>query len=377
MSYAVRPTASIACCPSTATSKGKPPVRRISATTSALMGESSTRSTRGGPSRAASTTFPGAAARVFDACALSADSVNQKVDPSPARLSTPISPPIRATSSRQMASPSPEPPCLRVDDASACENGKNSRPMTSGAMPAPLSCTSTRRPRRPPSSSCAAAVTTTSPLSANFTALPTRLVGTWRSRAASPTTYVDALASGRTKSESPFISALSDSMLATSTSTSGKKKGLRSSSSLPASIFEKSRMSLMTESSSPADVLATSTYRRCRSSSTVRESRSTIPMTPLSGVRSSWLMLATKALLAALAAIASSLARPSSISAARRSSSRRRRSVTSRAMICLPTTRCCLSRTGERTPSTCTTLPSFRVIDHSTGPGGTVMHTSA
>ena len=53
--------------------------------------------------------------------------VNQKVLPTPSSLSTPISPPIAATSWREMASPSPVPPYLRVVEESACEKVSKSR----------------------------------------------------------------------------------------------------------------------------------------------------------------------------------------------------------------------------------------------------------
>ena len=50
---------------------------------------------------------------------LGATMVNQKVEPCPGTLSTPMSPPISSTSRLQMAKPSPVPPYLRVVDASA------------------------------------------------------------------------------------------------------------------------------------------------------------------------------------------------------------------------------------------------------------------
>ena len=56
----------------------------------------------------------------------SSRSVNQNVEPTPGELVTPISPPIRCTSCRQIARPSPVPPCSRVVDASTCENGRKS-----------------------------------------------------------------------------------------------------------------------------------------------------------------------------------------------------------------------------------------------------------
>ena len=75
--------------------------------------------------------------------------VNQNVLPRPGSPWAPISPPISSTSSRQMLSPRPVPPCVRVVDESACENGSNSRSACAASMPIPVSVTSkrTRRPR--------------------------------------------------------------------------------------------------------------------------------------------------------------------------------------------------------------------------------------
>src|ERR1700722_16123689 len=52
--------------------------------------------------------------------------VNQKHEPWSGVLSTPIRPPMRSASCRQMASPSPVPPYLRVVELSACTNAWNS-----------------------------------------------------------------------------------------------------------------------------------------------------------------------------------------------------------------------------------------------------------
>ena len=68
-----------------------------------------------------------------------------------------------------------------------------------------------------------------------------------------------------------------------------------SSSSLPASTFEKSRMSLMIVSSASPAPRTPSAYWRWRSSSSVFSSRPVRPMTPFMGVRISWLIVATNA----------------------------------------------------------------------------------
>ena len=84
-------------------------------------------------------------------------------------------------------------------------------------------------------------------------------------------------------------------------------------SSLPASILEKSRMSLMTVSSASAERLdQAEVLALLAASSSVSSASSVMPMMPFIGVRISWLMLARNSLLARLAASAASLARCSS-----------------------------------------------------------------
>ena len=80
-----------------------------------------------------------------------------------------------------------------------------------------------------------------------------------------------------------------------------------SSSSLPASILEKSRMSLRIDSSESADDLTMFWYSRCSAVRSVLSSSSVMPRMPFIGVRISWLILARKLLLAPLAASAAFL----------------------------------------------------------------------
>ena len=94
------------------------------------------------------------------------------------------------------------------------------------------------------------------------------------------------------------------------------RKSIVSSSSLPASILEKSRMSLMTASSDSAETLDhVQVFALLARSASVSRTSSVMPMTPFMGVRISWLMLARNSLLARLAASAASLASRSSSSA--------------------------------------------------------------
>jgi hypothetical protein len=93
-----------------------------------------------------------------------------------------------------------------------------------------------------------------------------------------------------------------------SATVSRKLNGATSSSILPASIFEKSRMSLMIVSSDSADWCVAFKYERCSSVMSVSRASSVMPMMPFMGVRISWLMLARKALFASVADSARSLA---------------------------------------------------------------------
>ena len=76
----------------------------------------------------------------------------------------------------------------------------------------------------------------------------------------------------------------------------------------PASILPMSSTSSICASASCADVDSVSTISRCDSDMLVSRSRSDIAITPLSGVRISWLTLARNLPLAAFASSARSLA---------------------------------------------------------------------
>jgi len=82
---------------------------------------------------------------------------------------------------------------------------------------------------------------------------------------------------------------------------------------LPASIFEKSKISLMMLSRASPERLMILTDSLCSALSGVFNSRLTKPNTPFNGVRISWLMVAKKSLLARVALSAASLARSSSV----------------------------------------------------------------
>ncbi len=85
---------------------------------------------------------------------------------------------------------------------------------------------------------------------------------------------------------------------------SRRSKGCASMSMRPASIFEKSRMSLMIVSSESPESRMVVAKSRWSSVNGVSSSSPLMPMTAFIGVRISWLIVARKALLASLAASA-------------------------------------------------------------------------
>ena len=129
--------------------------------------------------------------------------------------------------------------------------------------------------------------------------------------------------SSRPAARDPCACADSATSSAASSTTWTRLKSMVSSSSLPASTFEKSRMSLMIVSSASPAPRTPSAYCRWRSSSSVFSSRPVSPMTPFIGVRISWLIVARNADLAREASSASSRVSASSRRASRSERSRR------------------------------------------------------
>ena len=87
-----------------------------------------------------------------------------------------------------------------------------------------------------------------------------------------------------------------------------RSKSISSNSIRPASIFERSRISLRSPSKESADVFTNSRSSRCSLVKSVASTSSVIPMMPFIGVRISWLMFARNSLFALLAASAASFA---------------------------------------------------------------------
>ena len=135
---------------------------------------------------------------------------------------------------------------------------------------------------------------TTSPRSVNLTALPTRLIRTWRSRAGVAAQRASARRRRRRRpARGPCRGRAARAARRRPRRRRAGRSRRVSSSSLPASIFEKSRMSLMIVSSaSPRRADRLGVARAARRRASVSSSSSVMPMTPFIGVRISWLMLA-------------------------------------------------------------------------------------
>ena len=163
----------------------------------------------------------------------------------PVSDSTQMRPPINSTRFFEIASPSPVPPYLRVVDASAWLNDWNILLHCSGVMPIPESRTQKCNSTPSAFSATVSMPTTISPLSVNLTALLPRLIKTWPSRRGSPNSAVGTSGAALNSSSSPLSSAFIPTRLARLSITSSSRKPMVSIDILPASILEKSKMSLM------------------------------------------------------------------------------------------------------------------------------------
>ena len=174
-------------------------------------------------------------------------------------------------------------------------------------MPMPVSRTEKVSSWNAASSSRQRAVTesTTSPRSVNLTAFESRFNRIWRKRVTSPAMPAGVSSPIRYARSMPFSAARVATRSSALSTHSRTSNGCDSSSSLPASILEKSRMSLMTVRSASPLWRTTSAYSRCSSLSSVLSRSPLIPITAFIGVRISWLIVARNALLASLACSAS------------------------------------------------------------------------
>ena len=110
----------------------------------------------------------------------------RKRDPRPSRLSALTTPLIRSQSRLVMARPNPVPPKRREVELSLWTNGRNSAERVEGAMPGPVSATTSSR-RLPPSLVRSVISAVTVPVSVNLIAFEIRLTRICRMRKASLT----------------------------------------------------------------------------------------------------------------------------------------------------------------------------------------------
>ena len=186
---------------------------------------------------------------------------------------------------REIFNPSPVPPYFLVVEPSPWQNGSKILAIWSGVMPIPVSDTSNSNSTSGAEESLADTLTITSPCSVNFRAFPTRLVITWRSLPGSPRSASGTESSKWQRISSLRSSAISNNISSTSSTHTRGEKSMDASSGLPASIFEKSRMSLMISSRNPADRRTATAYSRCSRLRWVSSSMLVIPITPFIGVR--------------------------------------------------------------------------------------------
>ncbi|KRD39826.1 hypothetical protein ASE35_05760 [Lysobacter sp. Root916] len=238
----------------------------------------------------------------------------QKWLPPPGFSSSPISPPSSWVRVRAMVVPKPVPPKRRVGPVSTCSKAWKMRSASWLGTPMPVSRTEkrshTRRSESPLSARSPArrATSDTPPFSVNLTALCIRFNSTWVSNALSPLRRTGTSSSMSTLKVRPLAEASGCSIFCRRLSTSCRLKSTSRRCSLPASIAEMSSTSLTSNSSDCAEVWMTSAYSRCSGARRVPCMSSAMPMMPFKGVRSSWLILARKRLLASLARRASSVA---------------------------------------------------------------------
>ena len=126
----------------------------------------------------------------------------------------------------------------------------------------------------------------TLPSSVNFSALPTRLMMTCRNRSSSPISEAGRLGASSSKSSRRFCLACEPMLRTASRMTAAGVKGARRSSSVPDLPFEKLSTSLTISKRLFADVLMVPITSRI-SGSALSGSSCTMPMMPVSGVRSS------------------------------------------------------------------------------------------
>src|SRR5216683_5516496 len=226
--------------------------------------------------------------------------VKVKVDPRPGSLSTQIRPPCNSTNFFARVRPRPVPSCLRVSSLPTWRNSSKMAGWSSGAMPIPVSMTAIStapsvrlafRLIRPPSG-------------VNLTALDRRFSRICLTLRSSPTTS-PSRESMSTCRAMPWRPARSLTRVTAFSRAVGRWNGAGASSMRPASILDRSRMSLISDRRCWPEAYMSLRYSSClslRAPNMRWSSTSEKPITAFSGVRSSWDMLARNSDLWRLAA---------------------------------------------------------------------------
>ncbi len=248
-----------------------------------------------------------------------------KTEPTPTRDSSETVPPATSTRRLTIASPSPVPSnTLPPRRERSCSNGLKTASARSGAMPIPVSATRNTRSRRSPDGSRTPThETRTPPFSVYLTALLMRLKRIWRMRwAEMPMTGSPGCRSiSRAR---PFFFARPANITCSTSKRSGRLH-LPDMSILPASICERSRTSLISESSTCEERRMPSVYSRtCSFVRFGRLRKSANPTRTLSGVRISWLIVERNWLFASPAARAATAERRRRMERCQATATRRR-----------------------------------------------------
>ena len=179
--------------------------------------------------------------------------VKRNVLPTPSPLSTQMRPRIISTSCCEIARPKPVPPKRREVELSTWLKESKICACLSGGMPIPVSRTEICNSTAPRNSSSIATSTSTSPSSVNLMALPTRFTTIWRRRLGSPTRRSGRSGGMWQISSRSFSDARIARVCTASPRQSRKPNSMSSSANRPASILEKSKMSLSNSSRASAD----------------------------------------------------------------------------------------------------------------------------
>ena len=212
----------------------------------------------------------------------------RKVEPCPGTLSTLICPPIISVNCLVIGNPSPVPPYFVVVSSSAWVNSSNTLMTCCSFMPIPVSAIS-KFSHSIPAKRIGCAVTVTTPSSVNLQALVSKLIKHWRNRVSSP--RMPPMSSATSNSmRLLFFDASGSPMLLSTLIMLLISKSEINSSILPASIFDRSKMSLIKPSKcTPESVIffRSSAMSSRPSSSASSSNNSLYPMIAFNGVRNS------------------------------------------------------------------------------------------